>query len=205
MNETRVNHLKKRRLKYYGFIFLMFLGLGLFVFSINNYFGNKNNALAKSNNISKSDQQAIASLDTIIDGSKTLSKQELPYLNGSDKSGDEIIYHHNKVVVAKLQEDTELQPSGKAVRSIRYRVYNLSVKNLSVNYLYTNIIGQNYRNQQHLQKFLAIRQQNLRGFGPDGSINDLQHSNVTALKQLPGKSETDLIVRKLIDYKEGDF
>lgn len=205
MNETRVNHLKKRRLKYYGFIFLMFLGLGVFVFSINNYFGNKNNVLAKSNNISKSDQQAIASLDTIIDGSKTLSKQELPYLNGSDKSGDEIIYHHNKVVVAKLQEDTELQPSGKAVRSIRYRIYNLSVKNLSVNYLYTNIIGQNYRNQQHLQKFLVIRQQNLRGFGPDGSINDLQHSNVTALKQLPGKSETDLIVRKLIDYKEGDF
>lgn len=205
MNETRVNHLKKRRLKYYGFIFLMFLVLGVFVFSINNYFGNKNNVLAKSNNISKSDQQAIASLDTIIDGSKTLSKQELPYLNGSDKSGDEIIYHHNKVVVAKLQEDTELQPSGKAVRSIRYRIYNLSVKNLSVNYLYTNIIGQNYRNQQHLQKFLVIRQQNLRGFGPDGSINDLQHSNVTALKQLPGKSETDLIVRKLIDYKEGDF
>lgn len=205
MSDTRVSHLKKRRLKYYGFIFLMFLGLGVFVFSINNYFGNKNNVLAKSNNISKSDQQAIASLDTIIDGSKTLSKQELPYLNGSDKSGDEIIYHHNKVVVAKLQEDTELQPSGKAVRSIRYRIYNLSVKNLSVNYLYTNIIGQNYRNQQHLQKFLVIRQQNLRGFGPDGSINDLQHSNVTALKQLPGKSETDLIVRKLIDYKEGDF
>lgn len=205
MNETRVNHLKKRQLKYYGFIFLMFLGLGVFVFSINNYFGNKNNVLAKSNNISKSSQQAIASLDTIIDGSKTLSKQELSYLNGPDKSGDEIIYHHNKVVVAKLQEDTELQPSGKAVRSIRYRIYNLSVKNLSVNYLYTNIIGQNYRNQQHLQKFLVIRQQNLRGFGPDGSINDLQHSNVTALKQLPGKSETDLIVRKLIDYKEGDF
>ena len=65
----------------------------------------------------------------------------------------------------------------------------MSTKNLSLNYLYTNIIGQDYRDQQHLQKFLVVKQQNLRGFGPDGSINDLQHNNVTALKQLSGKSE----------------
>lgn len=205
MNETRVRNFKKRRLKYYSYIVLMLLGFIISIFSVNNYFDDKNNALAKSGNVSKSAQQAITSLDTIIDGSKALNKQELSYLNGFDDSGNEIIYHHGKIIVVKLQEDTELQSSGKAVRSIRYRIYNLSTKNLSLNYLYTNIIGQDYRDQQHLQKFLIVRQQNLRGFGSDGSINDLQHNNVTALKQLPGKNETDLIVRKLINYKEGDF
>lgn len=205
MNETRIRNSKKRRLKYYSYIVLMLLGFIIPIFSINNSFDDRNNALAKSGNVSKSTQQAITSLDTIIDGSKALNKQELSYLNGSDDSGNEIIYHRGKIIVVKLQEDTELQSSGKAVRSIRYRIYNLSTRNLSLNYLYTNIIGQDYRDQQHLQKFLIVRQQNLRGFGPDGSINDLQHNNVTALKQLSGKSETDLIVRKLIDYKEGDF
>lgn len=205
MNETRIRNSKKRRLKYYSYIVLMLLGFIIPIFSINNYFDDGNNALAKSGNVSKSTQQAITSLDTIIDGSKALNKQELSYLNGSDDSGNEIIYHRGKIIVVKLQEDTELQSSGKAVRSIRYRIYNLSTRNLSLNYLYTNIIGQDYQDQQHLQKFLVVKQQNLRGFGPDGSINDLQHNNVTALKQLSGKSETDLIVRKLIDYKEGDF
>ena len=91
MNETRVRNFKKRRLKYYSYIVLMLLGFIISIFSVNNYFDDKNNALAKSGNVSKSAQQAITSLDTIIDGSKALNKQELSYLNGSDDSGNEII------------------------------------------------------------------------------------------------------------------